>query len=83
VKFKLPKEVAESDDPAMILNVMVQWLKPFRDLQAALVFAPTIGTPNTQSLSPSAMTEASKRSFKFNPRSTVPPGVKFTNPDYD
>lgn len=83
VKFKLPPDIAEGDDPAPVLNALSQWLKPFKDVQAALMFAPTVGTPGTQTLSPLSPAEFSKRSYKFNPRSAIPPGLKFTNPDYD
>ena len=42
VKIKLPKTVADSDDPQQALSMMAQYLKPFPNIQSARSFAPTV-----------------------------------------
>lgn len=42
VKIKLPKTVADSDDPSQALSMMAQYLKPFPNIQTARSFAPTV-----------------------------------------
>lgn len=51
--FKFPKEVLERDDPAEVLAVMSQWVKPFRDLSSAATYAKGIA-PAQPAASPAA-----------------------------
>ena len=42
VKIKLPKDIAESDDPSQALSMMAQFIKPFPNMQSAQRFSPSV-----------------------------------------
>lgn len=39
VTFKLPKDIAESDDPTAALAAMSEWLRPFPDFEQAFAYS--------------------------------------------